>query len=95
MRALPRLAKASLKMLTEEITAEGARDERSLCFIGSSIRVVQESRPALEREIRVRMSLCNKVPLAWTVKLTASVLLHGAGIVAPEGQTLTLPKLTA
>jgi hypothetical protein len=36
-----------------------------------------------------------RVPLAGTVKLTASVLLHGAGVVAPEGQTFTLPKLMA
>jgi hypothetical protein len=36
-----------------------------------------------------------KVPLTGTVKLTARVLLQGAGVVAPDGQTFTLPKLTA
>ena len=33
------------------------------------------------------------VVLAGTLKVSGSVLLHGAGVVLPDGQTLTLPKL--
>src|ERR1700679_2390826 len=30
---------------------------------------------------------------AGMLKVTGRVLLHGAGVVAPDGQTLTLPKI--
>jgi hypothetical protein len=41
------------------------------------------------------MAMLPTVVPAGMLKVTVSVALHGAGAVLPDGQTLTLPKLTA
>ena len=43
----------------------------------------------------VRMGMLEMVVPAGMVKVTVWFAVHGVGVVLPDGQTLTLPKLTA